>query len=244
MPLRTSNESNIHRTRSGGVSNSHSPKLISKRRGSTSGGRGDHSQVQSQVTLNIDNNIHHGNNYTTNFRTNLPSDQSDDEITSNNNTCTKPKRAPLASRSEVLSYFGQESGGFKCKIFYRASKLSGSNLRKHLASSTHKIPNVLFKSQIEKVSQVIPPTISTERKCDLHTAAINCIIQDGLSFDTFQRPGMSKFLSTAIPGHKGPHRKTVRNRIAALYSAYTEKLRSLIPKLDLIALTSDLWKSP
>ncbi|CAF1561306.1 unnamed protein product [Didymodactylos carnosus] len=52
-------------------------------------------------------------------------------------------------------------------------------------------------------------TISTERKCDLHTAAINCIIQDGLPFDTFQRPGMSKFLSTAIPGYKGPHRKTV-----------------------------------
>lgn len=54
---------------------------------------------------------------------------------------------------------------------------------------------------------------------------------------------MSQFLSTALPGYKGPHRKTVRRRIAALYSLYTAKLRLLLPKVGLLALTSDLWKN-
>jgi hypothetical protein len=54
---------------------------------------------------------------------------------------------------------------------------------------------------------------------------------------------MSSFLSTAIPGYKGPHRKTVRSRIAFLYSKYTAKLRQLLPKVGPIALTSDLWRS-
>ena len=54
---------------------------------------------------------------------------------------------------------------------------------------------------------------------------------------------MLKFLSTAVPGYCGPHRKTMRRRIAALYSLHTSKLRAIVPKLGLIALTSDLWKN-
>ncbi|CAF2941670.1 unnamed protein product [Rotaria sp. Silwood2] len=54
---------------------------------------------------------------------------------------------------------------------------------------------------------------------------------------------MSHILSTAIPEYKVPHPKTVRNRIAALYSTYTTKLRALLPKLGPLALTSDLWRN-
>ncbi|CAF4765705.1 unnamed protein product, partial [Rotaria sp. Silwood2] len=41
----------------------------------------------------------------------------------------------------------------------------------------------------------------------------------------------------------GPHRKTVRKRIAALYSSYTSKIRVVLSKIDFIALTCDLWRS-
>ena len=101
----------------------------------------------------------------------------------------------------------------------------------------------MFKSQIKNYSKTNLITITSERKRELHDAAISCIIEDGLSFDTFRCSGMSKFLSTAVPGYVGPHRKTVRRRIAALYALYTKKLRAVVPKLGLLALTSDLWKN-
>ena len=107
----------------------------------------------------------------------------------------------------------------------------------------HKVPNVLFKSQIDKTPKVQAITIPSERKHELDNAAVECIIKDGLPFNTFRRPGMTNFLSKAIPGYQGPHRKTVRNRIAAVYSSYTTKLRSLLPKLGPLALTSDLWRN-
>ena len=54
---------------------------------------------------------------------------------------------------------------------------------------------------------------------------------------------MSKFLSSAVPGYCGRHRKTVRRRMPALYFFHTSKLHAIVPNLGLIALTSDLWKN-
>jgi hypothetical protein len=102
---------------------------------------------------------------------------------------------------------------------------------------------MLFKSQIHDNLKINTIPISSERKKKLYSAAVNCIIEDGLPFDTFRRPGMSMFLSEILPGFVGPHRKTIRHRVAALYSLHTAKLRALIPKLDLLALACDLWKS-
>ncbi len=116
-------------------------------------------------------------------------------------------------------------------------------MRKHLASSPHQIPNVLFASQINDGLKLDIPIITPERKRELHAAAIDTIVQDGLPFGTFRRPGMSRFLQTAVPGYVGPHRKTVRQKLSCLYSAYTNKLRSIISKVDFLALTSDLWRS-
>jgi hypothetical protein len=54
---------------------------------------------------------------------------------------------------------------------------------------------------------------------------------------------MCSFLSTAVPGYRGPHRKTVRRQIAVSYSQYTKMLRSILHNAGHIALTSDLWRS-
>lgn len=116
-------------------------------------------------------------------------------------------------------------------------------MRKHLASSIHKIPNMLFRSQVPKNLKYKIVTISPERKRELYDAAANCVIEDGLPFDVFRRSGMSKFLMTVLPGFIGPHRKTIRRRISMIYSLHTAKLRTILPKIGLFALTSDLWKS-
>ena len=102
---------------------------------------------------------------------------------------------------------------------------------------------MLFKSQTQNNVETDATTIPPELKKELFDAAVNCIIEDGLPFDTFRRSGMVKFISKLLPGFVGPHRKTVRRRLAALYSLHTAQLRALIPKLDFLALTCDLWKN-
>ena len=54
---------------------------------------------------------------------------------------------------------------------------------------------------------------------------------------------MAAFLEIAVPGYIGPDRRTVRRHIAALYSWYSTKLRSVLRKVVSLALTCDLWRS-
>ena len=56
IPSRTSNQSNMHRTKSDAINNSHSPKLKDRKRNSFSTGRGDFLSNYSQITLGNDNN--------------------------------------------------------------------------------------------------------------------------------------------------------------------------------------------
>ena len=126
---------------------------------------------------------------------------------------------------------------------YQCTKGSDANLRKHLASSLHQVPNILYTSQMSDDPKLQAPIISPERKRVLHAAAVDCILRDGLPFGLFRRPGMSKFLQTAVPGYVGPHRTTIRQKIAAIYSSYTIKLRSVLANIDFLALTCDLWRS-
>ncbi|CAF3601442.1 unnamed protein product [Rotaria sp. Silwood1] len=93
------------------------------------------------------------------------------------------------------------------------------------------------------VGTVHVSVVSPERKRELHTAAVNCILRDGLALGVFRQPGMSQFLQIAVPGYAGPNGKTVRQKIAAIYSSYTTKLRSVLSKVDFFALTCDLWRS-
>jgi hypothetical protein len=102
---------------------------------------------------------------------------------------------------------------FKYLLFfqqvYQCHKKSDANLRKHLASSFHQVPNVLYASQMNDDSNVQVPVISPERKYELHNAAVNCILRDGLAFRVFRQPGMSQFLQVAVPEYVGPNRKIV-----------------------------------
>ena len=104
------------------------------------------------------------------------------------------------------------------------------------------MPNMLFPSQTQKTS--CPKSIVTmERRKELHASAVNCIVRDGLPFDIFRRSGMSDFLNSMVPGYRGPHRKTVRNQIGRMYSTHTQNLCQFFSEIDVVALTSDIWKN-
>jgi hypothetical protein len=99
---------------SGGVASNHSPKLNNRKQNSITHGRGGYSSNHSQNNINNDVTI---------LDTDLPSDQSDDDEMICNNTAAQPKLTGLATRSEVLSYFEQQTDGFKCKICNNVSFL-------------------------------------------------------------------------------------------------------------------------
>ncbi|CAF3046274.1 unnamed protein product [Rotaria socialis] len=237
------NQTSIHRVLSGGVANNRSSILNTRRRTIHTD---DSSSAVADITVNDNANISDDNDISD---LHLPLYQSDDEeiqLDNTYNTTVSTKPTGPVKRSKILSYFDEQIDGFKCKIcnkVYKAAKLSDSNLRKHLSSSCHQIPNVLFKSQNNDHSKPNLTTIPSARIKYLNESTINAIVQDGLAFDTFRRPGMAKFLYVAIPGYVAPHRKTIRRRIATLYSFYTKKLRNLLPRLGFLALTSDIWKN-
>ncbi|CAF4922896.1 unnamed protein product, partial [Rotaria sp. Silwood1] len=175
----------------------------------------------STITSTDNGGMHDSNNKnSTSYRDLLPSGQSDDdEISTNNSVVIKQKSTGLLTLSEVLSYFLVQDNSYKCNLcdqVYECHKYSAANLLS---------------------------VVSPERKRELHTAAVNCILRDGLALGVFRQPGMSQFLQIAVPGYAGPNGKTVRQKIAAIYSSYTTKLRSVLSKVDFFALTCDLWRS-
>ncbi|CAF2027220.1 unnamed protein product, partial [Rotaria magnacalcarata] len=127
-PKRTpssSNQLNLHRTISGGVANSNSPKFNAPKR--TSGsvdtqGTSTSSISYSTITTNDNGGIQlSNNNNSTPYRDLLPSDQSDDdEMLTNSSVMIKQKSTGLATRSEVLSYFLVQNNGYKCKLCDKA----------------------------------------------------------------------------------------------------------------------------
>ncbi len=61
------------------------------------------------------------------------------------------------------------------------------------------MPELMYHSQRQQRT-IKSNQITTEKKQELHEAAIGCIIRDGRPFGDFRRLGMSKFLNVICPG--------------------------------------------
>jgi hypothetical protein len=96
------------------------------------------------------------------------------------------------------------------------------------------MPEFLYESQ-----KGIQPSIDNKIK-KLNDAAIKCIILDSRSFGDFRTPGMQLFLAIALPGYRGPHRRTVSIKINKLYEKYCAELKKFLKTIDSISLTCDL----
>ncbi len=93
----------------------------------------------------------------------------------------------------------QEHKKAKCNICNRIlSRNNGatSGLRKHL----FQIHNIESFGVISKNSRSKSYAIPTEEKQKLDSLLINCIVQDGRSFDDMRRPGMLKVFNHMAPG--------------------------------------------
>ena len=121
------NYSTIHRTLSGGVSSSHSPKLGSRKRDGVNetNDSASYANTRSHVTFQGDTSVHTENGESELRRGNLPMDQSDDEENFANNCATGTvEPIKLATRSQVLFYFTLEVDGYRCKLCQRVNSIA------------------------------------------------------------------------------------------------------------------------
>jgi hypothetical protein len=111
----SSTEASVHRTISGGVVSTHSPKLNTRKR--TSASVDTHGIPVNSSDCSASTQHGAGDDSNTSGPNPLPSDQSDDdEMVSGDNVVIKRKHTGLATRSEVLSYYSIEADGYKCKL--------------------------------------------------------------------------------------------------------------------------------
>jgi hypothetical protein len=109
----------------------------------------------------------------------------------------------------------------------------------------HKITGVLYKSQRAQY-QIKPQIIPSDLRKQLDDALIYAIIKDSRPFGDFRKTGFQHFLRTVLPtmNYKGPHRSTIKSRMASLYNSYRKMLIDEFSSVNDIALTTDSWSSP
>lgn len=90
-------------------------------------------------------------------------------------------------------------------------------------------------------SQVLSPDF----KKKLDDALVYAIIKHSRPFGDFRKPGFQHFLQVVLPNTncKGPHRTTIRKRMATLYCVYRKALIAELSSVSDIALTADCWTS-
>ncbi|CAF2937419.1 unnamed protein product [Rotaria sp. Silwood2] len=124
---------------------------------------------------------------------------------------------------------------------YKYNPFSDTNLRSHLGFK-HGFYCYLYPSQIKQRENIEKkPSILPHVKKKLDTAAIKCIVKDGLSFGTFRHPGMQHFLDIIKPGYRGPSRQTVRKHLDKMYQERRSSLKEKFKIVPFISLTTDLW---
>jgi hypothetical protein len=118
-----------------------------------------------------------------------------------------------------------------------------ANLRKHIGLK-HKRLEYMYESQKRNitVSAKNVEKHNFNRKM-LDQAAIYAIVLDSRTFGDFRKPGMQYFLSRAVPGYKGPCRKTVRKYLKIMYRKYRTQLNEQLKAAKYVSITTDVWKN-
>jgi hypothetical protein len=124
----------------------------------------------------------------------------------------------------------------------KANELSDTNLRSHLGR-IHDLKEFLYPSQYRKKGPPKEEHLSNQRKKELDEAAVQAIIQDSHAFNLFRNTGMGHFLSVAVPGYSGPHRRTVVKRLQPLYKKQRLINRTNFSTVSAISLSADVWKN-
>jgi len=90
----------------------------------------------------------------------------------------------------------------------------------------HKRTEFLYQSQRKDYSSK-SQFLSLQRRRELHSAVISCIITDSRSFNDFRKSGMRAFLAVAVSGYNPPHRATIKAQLRKRFLQHLQLLRSV-----------------
>jgi len=110
-----------------------------------------------------------------------------------------------------------------------SNRQSVTNLRKHLFV-IHNVVGVAYDSQLAQIKQQIHqrdtlPVLPKARKEQLDKAILDCIIDDSLSFTSFQKSGMMNLIKAFDSRYKPPSRSTITSRVNETYHKYVNQLK-------------------
>ncbi|CAF1296806.1 unnamed protein product [Didymodactylos carnosus] len=124
-----------------------------------------------------------------------------------------------------------------CHVRIKTKNWNTSTLLRHL-TGVHKIDHLSDTAAIDRKCRNKLPLLKQRR---LNAVAIEAIIQDGRTFNDFNKPGIQRFFQEALPGFIPPSRHNVKRRLKRLHIQAAATLIKTLEIIDHIAITLDFW---
>lgn len=117
-----------------------------------------------------------------------------------------------------------------------------SNKRPLESTSTESLPK---RTRLSRVSATVQrgTCISKERQELITQTIVNMIRSDLLPLSIVEYDGFKNLLAILEPGYKMPCRKTISNRLLAMYNEEADKVKTILTPISDLAVTTDCWTS-
>ncbi|CAF3363162.1 unnamed protein product [Rotaria socialis] len=126
-----------------------------------------------------------------------------------------------------------------CDKRISTSNWSTTYLRQHLIKKHNKTDLIIPDAQKNNKSCKVAKNVRDK----LHQLAVEAVIRDGLPFNAFKKPGLSKLIEEATPGYRPPHRNHITRHIKRLERDHRSKLFEQLKSVDHISITTDFWSN-
>ncbi|CAF2776273.1 unnamed protein product [Rotaria sp. Silwood2] len=123
-----------------------------------------------------------------------------------------------------------------CDKRISTSNWSTTYLRQHLIEKHNKTDLILPHTQKNNKCKIVKNV-----RNKLHQLAVEAVIRDGLPFNVFKKPGLSKLLEEAMPGYRPPHRNHITRHIKRLERHHRSQLFEQLKSVDNISIITDFW---
>ncbi|XP_041468262.1 E3 SUMO-protein ligase ZBED1-like [Lytechinus variegatus] len=152
----------------------------------------------------------------------------------------------MGKASKVWEYFAKTSdSSVKCKlcdIVYKYTGGSTTTMNSHLVK---KHPNTVTAPDQRQgpITSFFKTPPTPRRSEEITECIVSLVAKDGLPISCVEGEGLRGLIRTLEPGYTMPTRRTVTNRLKALYDVKRNSVRELLGEVPSVALTTDCWTS-
>nr|XP_054762973.1 E3 SUMO-protein ligase ZBED1-like [Lytechinus pictus] len=152
----------------------------------------------------------------------------------------------MGKASKVWEYFAKTSdSSVKCKlcdVVYKYTGGSTTTMNSHLVK---KHPNTVTAPDQRQgpITSFFKTPPTPRRSEEITEGIVSLVAKDGLPISCVEGEGLRGLIRTLEPGYTMPTRRTVTNRLKALYDVKRRSVLELLGEVPSVALTTDCWTS-